>query len=467
MDAPEWDKKTIISKAAHMAVGGGMHGDYYEFGVFEGRSICSAFWAFKWAYESILGDYDFLMDNRNLKRISDEWSKMKFYGYDSFEGLPEPKGHDLGGPFLKGNYSCPKDRVREVLSDHNVDSRKIVLVKGWFKEIDKTEIGNIRKASVIHIDCDLYESTVDALEICRHILQDGTIIIFDDWFQFRSSPFKGEQRAFFEWSNTLEDYYTFTEYYREDIWRNSFITNWKYEHRYIVKLLPDLAREFESIYPNLCMLLILIIPMIQNSDGCILSLFYENLNQSSLREKTKNLILRSFREAVLNCHVDQKLAQYKRKASGLLQSNLVEIFFPTDRTPGRKRKWLPDKEEKWLPRYRIDEIYFLREILHELFQKLRSEERDKYTWNEEGYLKRALRHKKMSISRGIRIVGYQNFGFASSTSLIVDSYCCNISYEVRETSWTTCNSKAFASSSKVYTWLEKKLENLPNANADF
>jgi hypothetical protein len=42
----------------------------------------------------------------------------------------------------------------------------------------------------------LYESTYDALNLIKNKLQTGTIILFDDWFNYKADPNKGEQRAF-------------------------------------------------------------------------------------------------------------------------------------------------------------------------------------------------------------------------------------------------------------------------------
>jgi O-methyltransferase len=48
---------------------------------------------------------------------------------------------------------------------------------------------------VIWVDCDLYESTVPVLDFITEYIQDGTVIIFDDWYSFRADPDRGEQKA--------------------------------------------------------------------------------------------------------------------------------------------------------------------------------------------------------------------------------------------------------------------------------
>ena len=52
--------------------------------------------------------------------------------------------------------------------------------------------------ALVHFDCDLYESTRDALALAAPALQDGAMLMFDDWFHYRGNPRKGQARAFAE-----------------------------------------------------------------------------------------------------------------------------------------------------------------------------------------------------------------------------------------------------------------------------
>ena len=61
------------------------------------------------------------------------------------------------------------------------------------------------KFAIIHIDCDLYESTMDVLDYLfenKHLL-DGCMIFFDDWNCGNASPHLGERRA---WSEITKKY---------------------------------------------------------------------------------------------------------------------------------------------------------------------------------------------------------------------------------------------------------------------
>jgi len=157
-----------------------LEGDYMEFGVFQGRTFVPA--------------YHFAQRNK--------LSSMRFFGFDSFEGLPPITGKDEGGEFRKGQYSLSLDQFTKVISKRGVSLDKISLVKGWYDKVlngDTKAQLSTRKAAFIFIDCDLYESTVPVLNFITDYLQSGTIIAFDDWYCFKGNPEKGEQRAFTEW----------------------------------------------------------------------------------------------------------------------------------------------------------------------------------------------------------------------------------------------------------------------------
>jgi|KBSSwiStaDraftv2_1062776.scaffolds.fasta_scaffold66087_2 hypothetical protein len=157
-----------------------LDGDYLEFGVFMGRSFVPA--------------YHFAQRN-NLKA-------MRFYGFDSFEGLPAIKGTDEGGEFREGQYSLSLDQFKELISKRGVRLDKVNLVKGWYEKVlngDTRQRLSTKKAAFVFIDCDLYESTVPVLNFIMDYLQSGTVIAFDDWHSFKGSPEKGEQKAFNEW----------------------------------------------------------------------------------------------------------------------------------------------------------------------------------------------------------------------------------------------------------------------------
>lgn len=176
-------REQVLSQAMAFVNHGRVVGEYLEFGVWKGGSLSAAY---------------------HLSRKHKDLSDMRFFGFDSFEGLPEIEGKDKStGEFQKGEYMASEDTVRAALKKNGVDMARVELVKGWY---DKSltpalrQSKKIQKAAIAYIDCDLYESTVPVLEFLTPLLQDGTIIIFDDWFCFRGHPDRGEQLAFREWT---------------------------------------------------------------------------------------------------------------------------------------------------------------------------------------------------------------------------------------------------------------------------
>ena len=77
---------------------------------------------------------------------------------------------------------------------------------------------------MIMIDCDLYESTVPVLEFITDLVQQGTIIVFHDWFRFKGDPNCGEQKACREWLDQHPEI-ELIEFWREAPQAVSFVVN--------------------------------------------------------------------------------------------------------------------------------------------------------------------------------------------------------------------------------------------------
>ncbi len=172
-----------VEEMAHYLVGAQIEGDYCEFGVFKGETFAHAC-NVGWPPEI----------------------RMRFFAFDSFEGLPEPKGIDAEGGyssnFHHGEFACSQSTFEENLRKSNVDMSKVISIKGWFDQTlndDTAKEFQIDKIAAAWIDGDLYESTVPVLNFLTSRISVGTIILFDDWRVFRNLPDYGEQRACKEW----------------------------------------------------------------------------------------------------------------------------------------------------------------------------------------------------------------------------------------------------------------------------
>lgn len=120
--------------------------NYLEFGVAKGLS-------FQW----------WLNKNKNLE--------SRFYGFDTFEGLPEK-----WGTFSKGamSFGVPE------LEDGRHEFYKGLFQDTLFNFIDSGKLnGSNRK--VIHLDADLYSSTLFVLTTLHRYLRAGDILFFDEF----------------------------------------------------------------------------------------------------------------------------------------------------------------------------------------------------------------------------------------------------------------------------------------------
>ena len=219
---------TIIYKAAEILSSEQVQGDYLEFGVYRGSTLIQAFHTIRRSYLDRAADRTSLHSAEFRRSVRRLWEGMRFFAFDSFEGLPELTGPDRDtSDFAAGKFACSPEAFSERVSRHGVDLSKVVTVPGWFADTCCEETirrHGMRAAAFVHIDCDLYESTRTVLKFIEPLLVDGTILIFDDWYSFKGNPALGEQRAFYEWAPT-QAHLTFTEFQKEGPWRNSFIVN--------------------------------------------------------------------------------------------------------------------------------------------------------------------------------------------------------------------------------------------------
>lgn len=172
-----------VEQIAQYLVGAKVEGDYLEFGVYEGAVFCQVF---HW--------------------LKDQFPEMRFFAFDSFEGLPAPNGTDningYSSNYHPHEFACSLSSFKKNLKKNKVDMARVELVKGWYDKTLKPNQVNrygIRHAAFIWIDSDLYESAVPVLKFITPYLTPGTIIVFDDWHAFRNDPHRGEQRACREW----------------------------------------------------------------------------------------------------------------------------------------------------------------------------------------------------------------------------------------------------------------------------
>ena len=121
---------------------------------------------------------------------------MRLFGFDSFQGLPESANEDEWEP---GTYQIDEGYARSWLTRRGINWQRVILVKGWFSETlnrDLIDRHSMRKASVIMIDCDAYQSAKEALWFCAPLIDRRAVLFFDDWHSGnRAERGIGERKA--------------------------------------------------------------------------------------------------------------------------------------------------------------------------------------------------------------------------------------------------------------------------------
>ena len=148
---------------------------------------------FKFAFEEYVKNNDYknklflefgVFEGQSINFCSSLMPEIEFYGFDSFEGLPE-----TSGIWAKGNFDV-KGNLPKV-------NKNVSLIKGYFDEtLPKFLEEHKEKAAFIHIDCDLYSSTKTVFDNIYDRIVPNTVIQFDEYYNYpgwRNHEFKAFQ----------------------------------------------------------------------------------------------------------------------------------------------------------------------------------------------------------------------------------------------------------------------------------
>jgi len=103
---------------------------------------------------------------------------------DSFQGVPEPTweqdaGFDISEKFLP-ILTVSIEEVKELFGRYQLLDDRVKFLEGWFR--DTLPNAPIEKLSLLRLDGDLYESTMDALIPLYDKVAKGGFIIVDDYY---------------------------------------------------------------------------------------------------------------------------------------------------------------------------------------------------------------------------------------------------------------------------------------------
>lgn len=154
-------------------------GDVVEFGVAAGRWLTTM-----------------------LDTMDASGSVRRVWGFDSFEGLPEPDPARDAPQWVKGQFANQQEVVAATLK---LAARPhLRLVKGWFSDaFAQPDAQAITSIAYAKIDCDLYQPALECLRFLKGRLSHGAILMFDEWTH---SLYEGETRAFAEWVPDVPEY---------------------------------------------------------------------------------------------------------------------------------------------------------------------------------------------------------------------------------------------------------------------
>ena len=126
-------------------------------------------------------------DGASLRHLA-RHSVRRFHGFDSFEGLPEA----WAGTFEQKGKFGRGGTLPDVPSN-------VALHKGWFEQTLPAFLAAHPDDSVafLHVDCDIYSSTVTVLSLLAPRLRPDAVLVFDEYFNYPNWQ-RHEWRAFQE-----------------------------------------------------------------------------------------------------------------------------------------------------------------------------------------------------------------------------------------------------------------------------
>lgn len=156
-----WSALEHLQRAIKDTVSRHIEGDFIETGAWRGGTCILA----KAVYNDLRSD-------------------KKVFVADSFQGLPKPDVDKYPDDkndthYLDENMKASLETVKNNFKQFDLLDDGVVFLKGWFKDTMPT--APIKKISILRLDGDMYESTIDVLAHLYHKLSIGGYCIIDDY----------------------------------------------------------------------------------------------------------------------------------------------------------------------------------------------------------------------------------------------------------------------------------------------
>ncbi len=199
------DKQGALARAWGHVYNNSIVGDYVEFGVYKGESVISSLKIRRdfnlWLKSQYQSDEKWRRDFARNSPLNDP---QIFHCLDTFEGMPF---NDEGSiSFMQGNFFTELSKVKAKIEKQNSEKINVKYYKGLFSETRIEFLKSIknRNIAIVNIDCDLEESTRDALCSINQNISIGTILLFDDYNCFNADNSKGQRKAFSDFQDKSE-----------------------------------------------------------------------------------------------------------------------------------------------------------------------------------------------------------------------------------------------------------------------
>ncbi len=147
-----------------------------------------------------------LLDLSILVRLEERGRQV--WGFDSFEGFPEPSPEDRSSRNVqKGEWKTEIESVIEMMKSSGLDGEfvdyRITLVKGFFDRSLAKYTGE--RIALLHVDVDLYQSYRDVLTAMYPKVASGGVVLFDEYLNtMDTEKFPGAHAAITEFFGSRE-----------------------------------------------------------------------------------------------------------------------------------------------------------------------------------------------------------------------------------------------------------------------
>jgi Macrocin-O-methyltransferase (TylF) len=190
-------KFEFYRNAMDYIIGSHIAGSYFEFGTHRART-----------FTMVMGLDDFYAKNMGttaggLTPKSGGGYMDHYFAFDSFEGFPDDVKVGDHAQYTPGGAKTGANDFLNLLKDYHQSTERVELIKGFYNEsltdgLKQRFVAEKIRASLITVDCNLYESYKSVFAWVDQFMQPGTVLYLDDFNSERALPTQGPRLAFKE-----------------------------------------------------------------------------------------------------------------------------------------------------------------------------------------------------------------------------------------------------------------------------